>query len=52
MPRYKVRGVGDRVASDDQVVLVGVRRPLRLHVSPSALTDGGDQLWEITASQV
>jgi hypothetical protein len=48
MPRYKVRSIGDRVAMDDQVVLVSVKRGLRLHVSPNKLPDHDH---EVTASQ-
>jgi hypothetical protein len=52
MPRYKVRSLGDRVAYDDQIVLVAVKRELRLHVSASTFPGTEELGHEVTASQV
>ena len=54
LPRYKLRGEGDRVVVDDQIALVSVKRQLRVHVSPNPLYNRGPKFprFEVTASQV
>ena len=51
MPRFKIRAVGDSVANEDQVLLVAVKKPVTLHVSPNAIASESARL-EVTGSQV